>query len=479
MPAGDRSQDPRQAAIALWDRQLAQIPDPADWVLAQQQRCQQMQLVVDGQCAVRVARPNFVTAAGIANDQAVVAAVTRALAAAVEAVLADPELGDRTMGSMISGPTRALLDLPHDYGHHVTFGRYDGARRNDGLAILEFNGGLPGGVLGSDGAGALMRSWPPYARLVEEFEVAAPDLGAAIVQSLVSTWQGFGGTGLPRVLLAVPEQLRAYTAGAVGYLVRRCAEAGIEALVADPGQLTHVGGALRLRGEPVHVVIRVFFTTMLASLGARIAALVSAVAAGDVVMLTPFRSGLLGHKSLFALVSDPAVELQLEQPALELARAHLPWTRLLGAGMTTDPEGFRIDLGRFARSAAHRLVLKPADGTGGAGVVLGWECEPAQWEAALAAAARSGIWVLQDRVELVTETIPLLAAGFPTASFVVDHNPLVINDQVAGYFARMSPGGGVTNLTGGLGSTAPTFVVSGPRCDTLDEMGPQRRGIAL
>jgi hypothetical protein len=106
-------------------------------------------------------------------------------------------------------------------------------------------------------------------------------------------------------------------------------------------------------------------------------------------------------------------------------------------------------------------VLKPVAGSGGAGVTLGWECSPQEWTAALAAArGTAGSWVVQERLDLVHEEFPALAAGFPQSDYVVDHNPVVLNGRIAGYFVRPAGAGGLTNLTSGGGAMVPTFVVS-------------------
>ena len=71
----------------------------------------------------------------------------------------------------------------------------------------------------------------------------------------------------------------------------------------------------------------------------------------------------------------------------------------------------------------------------------------------------AGGHVLQQRLQLPTETFPTLAPGFPERQFTADSNPFVINRKISGYFLRLSSAGGITNTAGGSGSVAATFVL--------------------
>ena len=54
----------------------------------------------------------------------------------------------------------------------------------------------------------------------------------------------------------------------------------------------------------------------------------------------------------------------------------VPWTRVLGARLTEDPAGRRIDLPEFVRRHRDRLLIKPNVGSSGAGLLLGREAGP-------------------------------------------------------------------------------------------------------
>ncbi|MEI2622432.1 MAG: hypothetical protein V9G09_17070 [Candidatus Nanopelagicales bacterium] len=216
---------------------------------------------------------------------------------------------------------------------------------------------------------------------------------------------------------------------------------------------------LRLDGREVDVLVRAFFTPMLAYLAERLDGIKAALRAGSLCMITSLQSGLFGLKSLFAMVTDPAVALGLSDEQLRLAREHLPWTRLVADGRSTDDQGEAVDLLGYLAARREQLVIKPTDGYGGAGVELGWLHTDDSWAKVIANAAAGG-HVAQQRVPIVTEHFSLLREGFPLQGFTADHNPLLCSGKLSGYYVRLAPeGGGLTNVTGGGATVAPTFIL--------------------
>ena len=447
-------------ARLAWDEALRAIPDQAAWVAGQIEAGRQVPaLNLKDRLIIRVARPRLLDPDACAADQAVVSAVTQSLDAAVRRVLEDPELARASLGAWADDERlMELFGLPSGYSPRIAFGRYDGVRGADGLRILEFNGGLPGGIVPTMSTSALLASWPPFSALERDFVVTVPDLRAAMVDALIGVWHSFGGSGDPRICFVVPAEFHDYVAPSLGALLDYITGRGLGASIADPGQLVRRDGAVHDPQGRVDVAVRVFFTSMISDLGDRLDTVVDAVRAGELCMVTSFRSGLMGHKSLFAVVTDPAFDLDLPDAIRSVARAHLPWTRIVGSGTTTGPDGEPIDLAKYAIDHREHLVLKPAEGTGGAGVMLGWEQDAQAWQAALDKATE-GVWILQQRVPLTSEEFPVLEDGFPLRTFQDDHNPLVFNDEIGGYFVRVSEAGGITNMTTGDGTVVPTFIV--------------------
>ncbi len=377
-------------------------------------------------------------------------------------MLADQALQQRYIPGWLDGvPDADLFSLPSGYTQPIVFGRLDGVRTPDGLRFLEFNGGLPGGILPADSSAAVLGGTDLAAQFGRRFDYRTATAGPDVITAMVQTWHDFGGSGLPYTVVAMPKELTEIAAPAITYLSGVAAARGIELAVADPGELTFTDGRLRLAGREVDVLVRAFFTPMLAYLGERLDGIKAALRAGSLCMITSLQSGLFGIKSLFAMVTDPAVDLDVGEDELRLVREHLPWTRMVAPGTTTGPDGDRVDLQDFLTARREELVIKPTDGYGGSGVELGWEHSEDSWRAVIDTAA-AGPHVVQQRVPILAEEFSVLEPGFPVRSFTADHNPLLCAGKVAGYYVRLaSEGSGITNVTGGGATVAPTFILEG------------------
>lgn len=447
-------------AQAVWRQQLAQVADGEAWVRARQDHMRDLGLVLDDEVVMTVAEPVFVTDEQVRRDREVVAAVLASLRAAGEAVTVDPGLRAQYAGHWWeSMPDAELLALPSGYSQPFVFGRLDGLRTPEGLRFLEFNGGLPGGLSSSDLAPAVLAQTEVAQRFGEQIPFRLFDAGGEVIDALVSTWHDFGGSGLPFVVLAVPDELVAMVQPRVAHLLEIAAVKGIEMPMVDPGRLAFSEGRLRLDGRAVDVVVRGFFTPMFAYLGERLDGLLAALRAESVCMVTSLQSGLFGLKSLFAMITDPAVDLDVPAHMRAAALQALPWTRIVQPGATHDPDGASVDMAQFLQADRENLVIKPVEGYGGAGVELGWQHSSDSWQQVVDKAMAGG-HIAQRRVEVVEQELARLEPGFPVAPFTGDQNPLICYGELAGYFVRLAaPGGGLTNVSSGDGTVAPVFII--------------------
>ncbi|MCB0899898.1 MAG: hypothetical protein KDC40_13870 [Actinobacteria bacterium] len=448
-------------ALAYWRTLQAEVADSGKWTDGILGMEESHGLYYQGKPAMLVAEPQVLTEAEVVEDQAVASAVVAALVASGRALLADPSLQNRYTPGWLDGvPDADLFSIPAGYPDPIVFGRLDGVRTPDGLRVLEFNGGLPGGILPADASASVMAGTDIAERFRQRHPFRIMSAGEAVLDAMVKTWHDFGGTGLPYTVVAMPDELKAIATAAIDYLTGLAGARGIEIEVADPGDLVFSDGRLRNGGRPVDVLVRAFFTPMLSYLGERLGGIKAALRAESVCMITSLQSGLFGLKSLFAMATDPALDLDVPAEKLALAQAHLPWTRIVAEGSTTDPGGSTIDLRSHILANRDDLVIKPTDGYGGAGVELGWTHTAESWAAVVDGAA-DGRHVVQQRVPILAEEHTVLEAGFPIRRFNGDHNPLLCGGRVAGYYVRLAPEtSGITNVTGGGASVAPTFILT-------------------
>ncbi|MEZ5158379.1 MAG: hypothetical protein R2687_06065 [Candidatus Nanopelagicales bacterium] len=446
--------------VTAWRALQEMVPDSAAWVESVMAAQQDAGFVYHGKAMLEVAEPTFVTASQVAADQHAAEAVVASLVAAGRLLLDDRDLQNTYIPGWLDGvPDADLFSLPSGYAQPIVFGRLDGVRTPDGLHFLEFNGGLPGGILPADGSADLLADTDLARAFGQQHPFRTATVGEDVLDALIDTWHDFGGGGLPYTVVAMPRELTDIATPALTYLSGLAQERGLEIAIADPGDLVFRDDRLRLDGREVDVLVRAFFTPMLAYLGERLDGIKAALRAGSLCMITSLQSGLFGLKSLFAMVTDPAVALDLSDEQLGLAREHLPWTRLVADGRSTDDQGEAVNLLGYLAARRDQLVIKPTDGYGGAGVELGWLHTDDSWAKVIADAAAGG-HVAQQRVPIVTEHFSLLREGFPLQGFTADHNPLLCSGKLSGYYVRLAPeGGGLTNVTGGGATVAPTFIV--------------------
>ncbi len=446
-------------AVHSWRTGLANLADPQGFLDGVEQGQRDAGLTYKGATVLPVAEPVFVTESQLTRDHQSTTAVLAALVAAGEHIFAEPQLRARFLPDWHpDSPGADLIDLPSGYPRQIVFGRLDGMRVGEDLHFLEFNGGIAGGITPADLSAAVMASWPVAATFAAGTPFRTMMSAPVVMDTVVETWQAYGGTGVPYVVVGLPNELREIAASSMVYLQRAAADAGLELEVADPGELTHSSGRLRLHDRAVDVLIRGFFTTMVEYLGARLDGVLSALRAGDICMITSMRSGLYGYKTLFAAITDDEFPLDLPAELRAAARRHLPWTRIVEPGDISTPAGDRAQLADYALTHRAKLVLKPGAGFGGSGVQLGWQHSDQSWSAALTDALAAGGYVLQQAIESPQRPFATLAPGFPVVDFTTDHNPIICGSSIPGYYVRVTPGSGVTNVTAGAG-IAPCFLI--------------------
>jgi len=185
---------------------------------------------------------------------------------------------------------------------------------------------------------------------------------------------------------------------------------------------------------------------------------IRAVQSGAVCMVNPFRCKLLHKKASLAVLSDERNVGLFSDDERQAIDAHIPWTRVV-AERKTRHEDRQVDLVPFIIDQRERLVLKPNDAYGGAGIVLGWEVDGATWERAVRVALTEP-FVVQERVPIPSEPFPSVVNGrVILADRILDSAPFAYQGtHVEGCMSRLSTAA-LVNVTAGGGSQTPTFVV--------------------
>jgi uncharacterized circularly permuted ATP-grasp superfamily protein len=403
-------------------------------------------------------RPIFVSP----EDLARVAGVAESIAAIGERVVAaavhDPALLD-ALG--LTEEERALVAIEPGYARASTSSRLDSFLLPDSLAFAEYNAEAPAGFGYTETLSELFDGLPLMARFRERFEATYFRLMASILEALLASYREWGGRAEPPTVL-ITDWREVPTWSEFQIIRERFEQLGVPTLVVDPRELSFDGRHLVAEGRRIDLVYRrVLINDMLAR-RSECQPLLDAYAAGAVCMANTLRCKIPHKKAFFAVLTDPRHAALLSGEERALVARHVPWTRLLAEGRTTAPDGTSVDLVGDLRARREQLVIKPNDEYGGAGVVLGWEATPSEWDATIARALadRSGTWVAQQRIAVRREVFPMVTPepfGVEFRDMLVDFAPYIFRGKVAGFLTRLSTSG-LANVTSG-GGQVPTFVV--------------------
>jgi len=413
-------------------------------------------LVFGDRALCTVLRPRFFTVAALRTLETRVRRLMEAFRKAHEAALANAAVRAQFR---LADWEEALVLADPGYRSPSPHGRLDCFQvdATDTLALTEYNAETPAGAGYNDALADSFAAIPVMRAFSRRFSVRPLPARTGVATVLLDAWREFSGRWQgPRIAIAdwddVPtraefELFRAY----FGTL-------GLEAVIVDPRSMEYRGRRLYAGGGPVDLIYKRVLINELIEREGLDHPMVRAVRDRAVCMVNPFRCKLLHKKASLAVLSDERNAALFSADDRAAIAALIPWTRVVEE-RRTEIDGRPVDLVPFIAEHRDRLVLKPNDDYGGAGVVLGWTVDDAGWTAALARALAEP-YIVQQRVTIPAEPYPSLMDGhLVLLDRMLDTAPFVINgDGLEGCLTRLSTAA-LLNVTAGGGSTVPCFVV--------------------
>ena len=413
-------------------------------------------LLVHGRPLCAVARPHFVIGGELSLHRHIVNVLSRSLVKARNHVMANREREAEHLGRFYDW-IGDLMHLEPTNVDHGAITRLDAFRTASGLSFIELNADCPGGAGHNDGLVAVFQTLETFHAIRSEFALQPLLLQPAVGRALIEAWRDWGGTHQPTVALVGWFERFGTTADAVARDAESLLSSGIASVVAaEPGTLEFDGRRLVANGVEIDLVYRFLLTRDVLAARDEVKPLLSALRRNAVCMVNSFHAELMGHKALFALLTDPGIDLGLDEAEREVVRAHVPWGRLLRESSTLDPHGRSVDLVEYVVANRENLVLKPTHEAKGDGVELGWQHDTSSWEAAVRSAIASD-YIVQQRVPTERVDYPLAEPGLPRRVMYEDADPLVTRGYLAGFLTRLSELE-IVNVAK-HGSVVPSFVV--------------------
>lgn len=410
-------------------------------------------LQIRGHPLCSVARPAFISRHEFDVQRRVVRDVVAALRRARDVVVAERSrlalLG--RFGEWIDQLT-GLEVADVDHGEAIRLDGFIGT----GLQFVEANADLPGGAGHADSLAEVFKESPPWATFADEFRPEIVPMLPLMVDTLVSSWRRWGRGGAAPALAVIGWRARdEITDANVHSILGAARAAGLDAWSAEPAELEWQRDRLVAAGRPCDLVFRAMLTPWVLGALDELQPLIAALRHDAVCMVNSFRAELMGNKALFALLTDPHLELGLTQSQRRAVNGHVPWGRIMRDARTTGPKHESIDLLGWVEDHSEQLVIKPMHDAAGQGVVLGWEVDDVGWRKAIDGAL-DGEHVVQQRIETVATTFPLIDGG--EAELIHDIDPFVFDGELGTFFSRLSSAG-LTNVSSG-GSLVPTVIVA-------------------
>ena len=398
-------------------------------------------------------RPQFLLRSQQALIDRVIGHFRSVIIKARDAILADPVLLD--LMALTDGERR-LLEINPEFKSFGVVTRLDTILSGDDLKLVELNAEGAFGGSYSDRLTDLFEGFAPMREFSRARRVTPIYTGAALVGAILDTWHEFGGTRVPRI--AVVDWKEVATRTEFDLVCERFQRSGLPARFVDPRELEYADSALSAGGQGIDLIYRRVLTSEILGREAECKPLLDAYKAHAVCVVNSLRAKILDKKMLFALLYEPKIMALYTREEEATIRGHVPWTRRVAEGNTTDPDGNAIDLLPWLAQNRATLVLKPNDEVGGRGVLIGANVEPSVWERALKLAVVDP--------SIVQRRIPLPSAMFPEVGAAgelffsrrhIELDPYLFRGETRGVLTRLSATTDC-NVHAGAG-TVPTFIL--------------------
>lgn len=325
------------------------------------------------------------------------------------------------------------------------------------MGLTEYNAETPAGAGYNDSLAASFIDLPVMRAFARSWEVQPLLARHGVMHTLLDAWERFSGSrSRPRI--AIVDWPDVPTRTEFVLYQQAFENLGISCVITDPRAMEYRQGRLFAGSEPVDLIYkRVLITELVKECGMG-HDVIRAVRERAVCMVNQFRSKILHKKASLAVLSDEKNARLFRPEELEAIRAFIPWTRVVEDRRTVH-DGEQVDLVDYINLHKDQMVLKPNDDYGGAGIVLGWQVDAAEWSRSVTAALAAP-FIVQRRVPIPSEPYPSVADGkLHIFDRMLDTAPFVNYGAFAeGFLSRLSTAA-LLNVTAGGGSTVPTFLV--------------------
>lgn len=352
---------------------------------------------------------------------------------AIELYRQDPEV--RAFFGFPEHVERLTL-LDPGYRPFVPMGRLDSYWNGRRLRFLELNANGTAGLPLAEQLPRLLLADERVADVLTEPAARVSPLRQRLLDALLEAWRQARGTDRPELVAIVDWSGLSSTSEQL-LIARWLTDQGLRCVVVDPTDLRRERDGLHCRSGRIDLVYRRLTTLDLIEQAGRLGPLLESASEGEVVVFGSYASDVAHSKKLFALLSSERWRGAFSMAERSIIDACVPWTASLREERVLRGGGVH-DLASLAMADRESLVLKPAEGYEGRGVILGAECDEARWREELRRRAGSD-HVLQERVAAPVRLLPLPGQTEREGEALHIHlGEFMIGGQLGGLLARAS-----------------------------------------
>lgn len=448
------------------NRDYGQVLKETDPAAQMTKFCGQMadkQMFMDGHLFPSFLKPYFVEQ----SARPLFDRVTKSLISSLNKI-GDAYLKDGMFKEQIrlQGRLADLVAINYGYpGHHI-FNRLDifYIPETGELKLLEYNCGDPSGMGWHDQMLEMFLDLPVIKKMAEKYTFHIDWLVKSHFNTFFKKYhqwcerKGIKPEAKPNVSFVCKRD--STVLGDFLAFVEFYTKMGFDTQFGDPRDFTYDGKQLKLHGKPIHIIYRdAIDDVILDPYWAESQQLVQALRDGNICFINPVSAATGDFKAVLEILTDAKYEYLFTHDEREVHDKHVPWTRTL-ANIKTIFHGKEIDLVKFVRDHRDMLVLKPSDGYGGFGVMVGKVAKDAEWNALIdKIIAEDQNYTVQEYANIPKEEFPVIEDGVfkGFAPKNVNINFWSHDGEFAGAFVRAAEGS-IINVHQG-GGMVPCFFV--------------------
>lgn len=367
----------------------------------------------------------------------------------------------------LKGRVADLAAIDAGYPGHQIIDRLDVFFHPDTLELkfIEFNCGDPSGMGWNDNMIDMFDALPAVSELREKYVLKSDFLVKSHEKTLMKKYRQFcerkGIKAEAKPVVAFVCWRESTILGDFLSFVEYYQSLGYDAIFADPRDFDYDGKVASVDGKVVPLLYRDAIDDFIKDeFWDDCQKIIQAYRDMNVCFVNPVSSASGDFKSLLEILSDPQYEDIFTPEEREAHHKYIPWTRTL-VEIKTDYRGKEVDLVEFTRKNKDFLVLKPNDGYGGFGILVGNVTEQKDWDALIEKSFNEKItYTVQDFVKIPLDEFPIVEddtyKGFSNRN--VNINFWSHDGEFAGAFNRAAAGS-IINVHQG-GGLVPVYFVS-------------------